>query len=442
MSDLKKAFDAITAKQKPLTQLINYYHGEQPMVYTSKRLVDVFGSAMEDFTENWCGVVVDSIKERMTLKAFDAGAAQATLDKIIEANQLYLEAADLHEMVLAAGHAYLHVWDEGNGVEIYFNDPRQCVIFYDPQRPRIRTYAAKLWTDERAHITLYYPDRFEYYISRGKGTDVTEAGAFELDTSISETGTAVNETGGIPLFEFCGNRQKKSDLSNVIKIQNGINKLLGDMMVAAEYGAFRQRWIISNSDITKLRNAPNEIWNLPGGDGVGQQTQVGEFSPTDLGNYLNAIDRLAGDIARVTRLPKHYFYSQGGDPSGEALMAMEAPLIKRVKSRIERIEPTWQQAMAFALQCAGITGEAKPIWDSVESVQPVTQADIRVKNKSAGIPLRSTLRWEGRSDQEIADVEADIVAEQTAANSNLAKALLEQQRQFDQGNVDQGNGVV
>ena len=46
----------------------------------------------------------------------------------------------------------------------------------------------------------------------------------------------------------------------MIPLQNAINKLVTDLMVAAEYGAFMQRWIISNADTSSLKNAPNEIW--------------------------------------------------------------------------------------------------------------------------------------------------------------------------------------
>jgi adenylate cyclase len=59
------------------------------------------------------------------------------------------------------------------------------------------------------------------------------------------------------------------------------------------------------------------------------QRATGERSPLDrttLANALTAIDKMASTIAIITRTPKHYFYSQGGDPSSEALIAMEAPL--------------------------------------------------------------------------------------------------------------------
>ncbi len=49
--------------------------------------------------------------------------------------------------------------------------------------------------------------------------------------------------------------------------------------MVGDFGSFPQRYIISNAEIGKLENAPNEIWAIPAGDGVGQQTSVGQFQP-------------------------------------------------------------------------------------------------------------------------------------------------------------------
>jgi hypothetical protein len=356
--------------------------------------------------------VVDSLKERMQLTGFTVpDGAQESLDAIWEANELNLESDDMHEAVLVTGEGYLVIWPGEDGKpEIYYNDPRLCHVFYEADRPRVPRYAAKLYAgdDELARMTLYYPDRLEYYISSRKYSEATSASAFQPDESLG--GVAVNPYGKIPVFRFVGRRQAIGEITDVVPVQNGINKLLTDMMVAAEYGAFRQRWIISNSDTNMLRNSPDEIWSIPAGDGMGQGTQVGEFSATDLGNYLNACERLSADIATITRCPKHYFSGQGGDPSGEALIAMEAPLNRKAQNRIERLSNAWKQAMQFALLVGGQSVELidiEPVWEPVETVQPKTEAEIRLLGTQAGIPLVTMLRREGWSESELEDMHAD-----------------------------------
>lgn len=422
--DLKLAYDTIIYKQGDYTDCWKYYLGEHPLVYANDRLKEVFAGVQIKFIQNWCSVVVDSIKERLNLAGISVpDEIQPSMDALWDANEMGLGSDDLHEAALVCGEAFLIIWPDDDGqVEIYYNDPRMCHVFYEASRPRVVRFAAKLWQDDAglARMTLYYPDRLEYYASASKLDSVTNASAFLPDPELP---VADNPYGVVPVFRFVSRRQGIGELQDVIPIQNGINKLLTDMMVAAEYGAFRQRWIISNSDVNDLRNAPNEIWSIPAGDGIGQMTQVGEFSATDLRNYLDSINQLALSIAEITRLPKHYFYAQGGDPSGEALIAMEAPLNRKIENRIERYTAAWKKAMAFALQVSGITvapADIEPVYQAAETIQPRTQAEIRLLDIQAGIPLRTALQREGWSDQEI----DEMIAEEKTSGPELGERLL------------------
>ena len=284
-------------------------------------------------------------------------------------------------------------------------------------------------------LTLYYPDRLEYYISHGKADNVSSANTF---VALPDTPTADNPFEEIPIFHFRPERRViKGDLANVVPLQNGINKLLSDMMVAAEYGAFMQRWVISNGDITKLKNAPNEIWNIPAGDGIGQQSQAGQFAATPLENYLKAIDSLSAAAAIISRTPKHYLFSQVGTPSGEALIAMEAPLNKRVQNHIDRFTIVWREVAAFLLKLSGSDQvpliSIVPQFTRPETVQPETEATIRKMNVDSTVPLVTALRWEGKTQAEIDQVLKDKADEKKAGQAGLAQALLDQQRKFNQG---------
>jgi hypothetical protein len=225
-------------------------------------------------------------------------------------------------------------------------------------------------------------------------------------------------------------------LDNAIPLQAAINKLLADEMITAEFGAFRQRYVISNADVGNLKNAPNEVWDLPAGDGVGQQTTVGEFSASDLGNFESAIERRVAALSAITKIPSYYFFRMGGQPpSGEALIAMEAPLNKAVRRIIARFTTTWQQMAAFMLRIDGYEVDPETVqvfYADPETVQPKTRAEIRQSSVSAGIPLITQLRREGWTDEQIAQMLEDRAVERQAAQESLAQALLEQQRRFDQ----------
>jgi hypothetical protein len=333
------------------------------------------------------------------------------------------------------------VWpnEETNAVEAYYNDPLTCHVFYEAANPRAKRMACKWWEGEEGErrLTLYYPDRLEYYASTVNADQVSSAAAFRP----AEPPSAPNPYGEIPVFHLRRSRRSvESEISNVLPLQDAVNKLLADMMVAAEFGAFRQRWIISNTDTKALKNAPNEIWQIPAGDGMGQGSQLGEFGQTDLNVYLNAMDKLATSIAVISRTPKHYFYGgQGGDPSGEALIVMEAPLTHKVGTYIERFSHVWRDVMRFMLKVDGTQVDEQaiePRFEEPDTIQPYTQAQIRQTNGSAGIPLRTQLRREGWSEEELEAMDEDKAAESAAGAASFGAAMAEAARRATAGETE------
>ena len=447
-ADLKLAFEMLRKKSRGLQSYYDYYDGDQPLMYTAKRLEEIFKHLNAYFAENWCSVVIDAALERINLRNIeitDAGAAQAWKE-IWARSEIFLESDQVHEDALVAGEAYFIGWPDENGKpEGYTNDPRMCHIFYDAEYPRVKKFAAKWWIDDenKRRITLYYPDHLEYYVSVKKisGKDGEALNTFKPTSFETAEEDKINEYKEVPVFHFRVKKRKvTSDLKNVIPVQNGINKLLNDMMVSAEFGAFKQRYVISNIEVNgKLKNAPNEVWDLPAGDGMGQQTQVGQFDETPLGNYLKAIEDLALAVSTITRTPKHYFFQIGSNLSGEALIAMEAGLNKKAQDRIDRFSPVWANVTRFLLKLDGYevpVEKIQPIFDKPETVQPRTQAETRQMNVNAGVPLVTVLRDEGKSEAYIKQMLKDKQDDEARRQNSLAQALLEQQRRFSQGGGD------
>jgi len=440
MTDLERAYKALTTKSVDYARYWAYYNGDHPLRYSTERLERLFDNIHTRFVQNWCSIVVDAGLDRLNLVRFDVAGddvAEKRLNELWQSTELELDENDAHTAALVCGEAYIVVWpDEDNEIQAYYHDPRMVHLFYEDANPRRKRFAAKWWVDSensRRYLTLYYADRLEYYVSRGKSENVSSANAFEP----ADVPVAPNPYGEVPVFHLRRERRAiVSELANAITLQDAINKLLADMMVAAEFGAFRQRYVISQADPGQLKNAPNEIWALPAGDGTGQATSVGEFEQTNLGVYLQAIDNLATSIAIITRTPKHYLYGQGGDPSGEALIAMEAPLNRKVQGYIERFTAVWREVAAFLLRLGDVAVnpmDITPVFEPVETVQPLTESMIRQSMVGAGIPLVTALRSEGWTDAEMEQLAADRAEERVAQANSLALAMLEQQRRFDQG---------
>jgi hypothetical protein len=458
MTDLDLAVQMLLYKTPYFDRLWAYYDGNQPLVYSSTRLKEIFDKIDARFTQNWCAVVVDSVQERITLQRItvaDNEKATKQMATLLDASSLMLEADDVHLAMLVTGEGYLIVWpDEETGVpQAYYNDSRNCHLFYEADRPRVKRFAVKWWIgdDNHRYLTLYYADRLEYYRSENVVRMYNQSGGYSMNEvtsgkSFESSGSERNPYTLIPAFHFRRERRAlSSELQNVIAPQDAINKLLADMMVAAEFGAFKQRWIISSADPGKFKNSPNAIWDIPGGDGEGQPTSVGEFDVTPLANYIEAIDKWTNAIAIISRTPKHYFFGQGGDPSGEALIAMESPLNHKCEKYIERVTDPWTEVGQFMAMIGGL-GEIEsdaiiPVFDKPQTVQPYTQSLIRKESVAAGIPLMWQMKQEGYTEQELDELEESRTEQADADMERMAQVMEQRQSNFQQnGNGAQRNG--
>jgi hypothetical protein len=115
---------------------------------------------------------------------------------------------------------------------------------------------------------------------------------------------------------------------------------------------------------------------------------------------------------------------------------MEAPLNRKVQGYIERFTAVWREVAAFLLRLAGLDVDPMtitPVWQPVETVQPLTESIIRQNAVSAGVPLVTQLRREGWTEAELEAMAEDQAGEQRAQTATLAAAMLEQHRRFDQG---------
>jgi len=452
---VKAAYEALMAKGQLYKDYENYYNGDQPTVYLTALLKETFKAVNVSINENWCAVVIDAATDRIELKSLTSKeeAVNTKLTDIWTEQLIELESQDIISDTLITGEGFAIAWPEGNTegdaedgkatvskankAEFYRNDPAIIHVEYKADNPRKKAWAAKWFDmeDGRKKLVIYYDERIDYYESTSKANEISDYKNFQPAEPPSETNTYKQ----IPVFHFrLSGRGVKSDLKNAIPIQDAINKLLIDMLVAADYGAYKQRYVISDSEgLGKLKNAPNEVWIIPPGDGVGQSTTVGEFEAADLGQYLDSIDKLAASLSSITRTPKHFFFSQAGELSGEALMTLEAPLVKKAKRYIARFMPTWSELASFMLKIEGVEADPNtitPVFADPRSVQPVTEATVRAQGRTAGIPLKTLLRDEGKDEEWLKQMDKDKAEEDAAKQEMLAQTLVRTQRNFDQNN--------
>jgi len=418
-SDLTKCVEGLNAKQSKVSTLWDYYKGRHILRWALSRLEEVFQNQQVNFVQNWSAVVVESMLERIELARFDMDEEAKTkkLSEMFTEKEGFLEAHAVHEEVLVVGEGFLVAGTGADGdVELYQTDAANMFAQYDPERPREMVFASKWWVvDDGVRLNIYYPDRIDYYHKKGKqeaGTKVGSKGWVPYVSDATGDGSLTHDFPGIPVFHFRRDRKLSPEILNVIPIQDAINKLLADMMVASEFAAFPQRWIISQAENDgKVPYGSYSTLEIPAGDGESQGSAAGSFPAADLGNFLKAVESKAHAIGIISRTPKHYFLAQGGTPSGEALIAMEAPLVKKVNKVIANMIPTWRRVAQFLLESTD--DKVTPVFLEAATSLPVTVSGTRKTDVEAGIPLITTLKRAGWTEDEIEAMKADTQSPDT-----------------------------
>lgn len=435
MSDIEMAYDAIRAKRNPMALLFDYYDGLQPLKYSLRKLQDVFGKSDVYFAQNWCSVVVDSLVDRMIFGGWDSGdeAKNAALDMFFDVAQVALDSRDVHLSLSITGEAFYMVDTDDSGVGGgYYNDPRVCHMFYKDDKPKEILFGVKVFMGEdgKPRMNLYYPDEIQHWVSTVEKPDSGKSFTLESSEQYSYS--------HIPLFHFAVNRRKTvGDLTaGILSNQDAINLFNSDSIIASNFSSMIQRVIMTNAAVGQLPNEAGVNWVIP--DVEAKAIELGGRADA-LQSYMNAIDKQANSIAIQSKIPKHYFFEGGGNLSGDALIAIEAPLTKKTQARIDSVNPVWIEAGQLILEMLGYPDNQDIVttWRPVEIVQPEATARIRKTNVETGIPVATSLRWEGKTESEVQAVLEDIET-QRIMNSTLADEALARVRALD--NARNANG--
>ena len=200
-----------------------------------------------------------------------------------------------------------------------------------------------------------------------------------------------------------------SEIQQVIPVQDAINKILLDMLVASEFGSFRQRWVTgmeiprdpeTSQPVEPFKAAVDRLWMSEN-----PAVKFGEFNQTDLAPYVKSVEMLVQHIASQTRTPPHYFYLSGQFPSGESIKSAETGLVAKARRKMRHLSESWEEVMRLAFDVdddarAGFT-EAETIWADPESRTEGEHADATLKKRALGVPLQQLWVDLGYSPQEI-----------------------------------------
>jgi Phage portal protein, SPP1 Gp6-like len=424
--DISWAVEEIKDRTAEIGLYRAYYDGNHRKPFATAKWNEQFSSMFSKFRDNLCPAVVDAKADRIQLTGIQGpkpdDAVSAAINAIWTRENLEYRHGEITKNALKDGDAFVIVWpDTINQARWYIQRGDRVAVKYRSEPQGELECAAKLFPiteykekpedKVRWRLNLYYDDRVERYITQDEiaGGDVPKQLAkwdeFEPDRPEEDDDEAqpgegsiiINPYGRVPVFPFPNNADLgaygRSELKDVIPLQDALNKSVSNMLVAGEFVSWPQRFLIGvDVDVDEEGN-PTGREQKAALDRIlaiaNPNAKAGEFSAADLTNFIKEQDSYRAEMARISRTPLHHLLMTGDFPSGEALGAAERPLASQVADRIAAQKPAYQRAMSFSLKIENVDHDMatlNPIFKDTEWHSTETQVAEWTAKKDLGIP--------------------------------------------------------
>lgn len=471
-NDLQWALKQLTdgRRRGRLDETRDYYDGIHRLAFATEKFRETFGRLFSAFAENMCPGVVDAFSDRLEIKEFESSEkTTSSMDipnplpgvpprtRVDIKDDLATTAMDLwerchmnekapavHQEALTMGDGYVIVWpDKDMNAEIWAQDSENIVVDYDPEYEGKIRRAAKLWQvdDGRYRLNLYFPDRIEKYVTRGKKVvrpTFTDWKQFEPIATDEGPATVPNPYGVVPVFHFSNRAVHKpgiSELKDVIPLQDGLNKSVADMLVTMEYAAFKQRWVIGMEiEIDPATGQPvDQMLRSAGIDRMmaipDPDAKVGQFDATDLSQFLKVQEKFWKSVSRTTGIPLHYFFidDNGPFPTREAMPSAEGRFHRKIERKQVAFGTIWEKVVKFALYIDGnLTADQfsspkeenevtfEVVWEPASPPSQTEIADTAVKKKAVGVSPSQILKELGYDNDLIDNMLNELQSQQLA----------------------------
>jgi hypothetical protein len=412
---IRKLRSRIDKRDTKVQEWNDLYEGDRPLKYASPEFSEQTGGLFDDFSDNWCKTVPDTLRERLAVVDFEGedGQSSAEAMKAWKRTRADVEVglAILDALVTARSHAM--VWNPNGESDITFIPAGQAIVDYVPGTRGVRRAGLRVWCDgSHEFATLFVratdTDRARVYRRQrtvGGGEWVTRS----IGLRTSEQVDMVNPMGEVPIVEIA-NRSRlhgkpQSEIAQVAPLQDGVNTLWAHLFTAADFAALPQRVVLGMDRPTK------DIIDSETGDIIdvediplGQYSKdrllwlskigasIGQFSAADLNAYLQVISQCVRHIAAQTRTPPQYLLGEMANIASDALEAAESGLVAKAMDKQIHFGADLREVMRLEALASNDPGRAaslsmgRVVWRDAQFRSVAQYADALTKYKAIGVP--------------------------------------------------------
>jgi hypothetical protein len=340
-----------------------------------------------------------------------------------------------------SGRAFVLVWGDPEDPEtpqVTFEDASQCIVAYEPGSRRNRIAALKRWEDGGDdYATLYLADEVWKFKRARSGQAQKSTGLQDVDDELKkwelrdsgeEPNPQPNPLGVVPMVELLNRPtlvgEPVSDISGVIAIQDAVNLLWAQLFTTSDYASFPTRIVLgAERPVVPVLDASGTIVGERPVDMekfavdrvqffTGDNVRTEEWSAANLNAYADIIETAVGHIAAQTRTPAHYLIGKMANLSGDALIAAETGLVKRVDEKqlwfgqaLREVFRLIALAQGDEVKAEAISG-GRVLWADAQSRSQAQLTDALLKLKTLGFPFEFLALQYGLTPTEVVDLMA------------------------------------
>lgn len=471
---LRRNYAEIVRRRPTIDKAEAYYDGAHNLAFAGEKFLEAFGGLFRAFADNWCGIVTNAVEERVQVNGFRVNQqpkADTDAKRIWEDNELDLQSAMGHLDGLIAGAFYVTAWqrddDDSKTPEITVESAKSCVVECHPKIRKRRISGLRCWLadDGYEHSELFRPDGVWLHRSKSKRTGGMAGGPashwvvedqLDVKADLDSAGRMDNPLGIVPIVEFLNMPRltvshragwaAHSEIASVIPLQDAVNKLVADMLVASEFAAYPQRHLTGYEPDDVLdpatgkptgatvppnfKSGPGKLWWLEE-----ENAKFGQFDAADLSSSVKSIELIVQHIASISSTPPHYLRASADRLSGESIKSAESGLVAKARRKMRGLGAGWEEVMRIAGKIAGISSlaEAKSmetIWRDPETRTEAEHIDALGKKASLlNVPAPQLWEEAGYTPEQIgrfpalrAQMQLEGMAANAAETARLATA--------------------
>jgi hypothetical protein len=471
-SFMQSLMERETARQQAYIQAREYYDGIHKTQLTDRMRQFLQAKHDTNFNVNYCPMVVNAFADRLKVTGFETESdLKDTLWTWWRKNRMDRIQGIVHRAAARDADTFVLVeWDNVAQLPRFYHEPaftgEGVMVYYSEERRDDIEFATKTWqikygsgTGKMTRKNLYYADRIEKYVGH---SDITYGNwqPFEDENTTvmpgrlgnagvvwwTDNGTESGEPLGVPIVHFKhddnGDGYGTSRLSNVMPIQDAVNKSMIDLLANMDVAGFGLLVGTGTEAWTQAKVGPGAIAAVSVKSSEADLKRLAGENPEGLLAVYNA---LVMEIGRVSGTPLSYFQTTGHVAAEGTMKQQEIALVTQVEKAQTDFGNSWEDCFniarrlhnAFSTEAALDEDEIiDTVWTQAESRNDKEQAELlAIRVGQLGVS-------EEQAQTEMGYDADDIAAFKRAAMRKQALALrqaatMAQQPQNDNQNMTQ-----